>query len=255
MFRPRLVKIILTFLALAGCAWMLWLFVGQTSKSPAPAAETTSSLKEGKIQPSGKFEPFQQLKAATPPDEKALREAAQNYIRESGPDELQIGSVRLNKRKRTISFPAKVAEKERPLEYALVHESGKTHEALLSTAAAIQDVHVAALLLDANGQAPVIELTWRKHGGEAKVPLHELIGMKDGSLDAVWRYNGSVFIHGGFAASREGSLVALMNDPSALVNHPAAGALMQDDVFFAQRAKLPPDGVQVTVVMTFPNQP
>lgn len=181
-----------------------------------------------------------------------LKNAAQSYIHESGPDELQIGSVRLNKRKRTISFQAKVAERERALEYALVHETGKAHEALLSTTAAVQDVHVAALLIDAVGQSPQIELSWRKHGGDAKVPLHEMIRMKDGSLGGMWRYNGSVFIHGGFAASREGSLVALMNDPSALVNHPSAGALMKDDVFFAQTAKLPPDGVQVTVHFFFP---
>jgi len=217
--------------------------------------EAEKAVEGGKVAPSGKFTLNAAPTAKGPTSADELKNAAQGYLREMGPDELQIGSVRLNKRKRTISFPAKVAERERPLEYALVHESGKTHEALLSTAAAIQDVHVAALLLDANGQAPVIEVTWRKHGGEAKVPLHEMIGMKDGSLDAVWRYNGSVFIHGGFAASREGSLVALMNDPSALVNHPAAGALMKDDVFFAQRAKLPPDGVQVTVVMTFPSLP
>ena len=216
----------------------------------AESAEKT--VEGGNVAASGKFTPNAVPAAKGPASADELKNAAQGYLREIGSDEMQIGSVRLSKRKRTISFPAKVAEKERPLEYALVHESGKTHEALLSTAAAIQDVHVAALLLDANGQAPVIEVTWRKHGGEAKVPLHEPIGMKQGSLDAVWRYNGSVFIHGGFAASREGSLVALMNDPSALVNHPAAGALMKDDVFFAQTAKLPPDGVQVTVVMTFP---
>lgn len=229
-----------------------WAWRRSISTSPVVVEK---AVEGGQVAPSGKFTPKAALAAKGPSSAGELKKAAQGYLRESGPDELQIGSVKLNKRKRTISFPAKVAEKERPLEYALVHESGKTHEALLSTAAAVQDVHVAALLLDANGQAPVIELTWRKHGGEAKVPLHELIGMKDGTLDGVWRYNGSVFIHGGFAASREGSLVALMNDPSALVNHPAAGALMKDDVFFAQTAKLPPEGVQVTVVMTFPNQP
>jgi hypothetical protein len=243
--RKLLLLALLVFACLGGMTW--W------QQKPTPQAE--KAVEGGKVAPSGKFTPNAAPAAKGPTSAEELKIAVQDYIRESGPDELQIGSVRLNKRKRTISFPAKVAEKERPLEYALVHESGKTHEALLSTAAAIQDVHVAALLLDANGQAPVIEVTWRKHGGEAKVLLHEMIGMKDGSLDAVWRYNGSVFIHGGFAASREGSLVALMNDPSALVNHPAAGALMKDDVFFAQRAKLPPDGVQVTVVMTFPSLP
>lgn len=225
----------------------VWWFGG---KRPVEAEKAVDG---GKVAASGKFTPNELRSVIGPASMEELKIAAQGYIRESGPDELQIGSVRLNKRKRTISFPAKVAEKERALEYAIVHETGKTHEALLSTSAAIQDVHVAALLLDAGGLSPQIELTWRKHGGEARVPLHSMIGMKEGSLDAVWRYNGSELIHGGFAASREGSVVALMNDPSALVNHPAAGALMKDDVFFAQRAQLPPEGVQVTVVMTFPN--
>jgi len=225
----------------------VWWFGG---KRPVEAEKAVDG---GKVAASGKFTPNALRSVIGPASMEELKIAAQGYIRESGPDELQIGSVRLNKRKRTIAFPAKVAEKERALEYAIVHETGKTHEALLSTSAAIQDVHVAALLIDAGGLSPQIEVTWRKHGGEARVPLHAMIGMKEGSLDAVWRYNGSEFIHGGFAASREGSVVALMNDPSALVNHPAAGALMKDDVFFAQRAQLPPEGVQVTVVMTFPN--
>lgn len=238
--RPLLLAV-----SLALACW--WWFGG---KRPVEAEKAVDG---GKVAASGKFTPNELRSVIGPASMEELKIAAQGYIRESGPDELQIGSVRLNKRKRTISFPAKVAEKERALEYAIVHETGKTHEALLSTLAAIHDVHVAALLLDAGGLSPQIEVTWRKHGGEARVPLHAMIGMKEGSLDAVWRYNGSEFIHGGFAASREGSVVALMNDPSALVNHPAAGALMKDDVFFAQRAQLPPEGVQVTVVMTFPN--
>jgi hypothetical protein len=230
-------------LALA-CWWWLW------GKRPV---EAENAVDGGKVAVSGKFTPDAAAATKGPASAEELKSAARGYIRELGPDELQIGSVRLNKRKRTISFPAKVAEKERALEYVIVHETGKTHEALLSTSAAIHDVHVAALLLDAGGLSPQIEVTWRKHGGDARVPLHAMIGMKGGSLDAVWHYNGSEFIHGGFAASREGSVVALMNDPSALVNHPAAGALMKDDVFFAQRAQLPPEGVQVIVVMTFTN--
>lgn len=244
--RKLLWPVFLALVCVGGFAWF---------RRDTTPPETEKAVEGGEVAPSGKFTPQGAPPAGGPASAEELKSAAQGYIRELGPDELQIGSVRLNKRKRTISFPAMVAEKERALEYALVHESGKTHEALFSTAAAIQDVHVAALLLDGDGQSPKIEVTWRKHGGEAKVPLHELIGVKDGSLDAVWHYNGSVFIHGGFAASREGSLVALLNDPSALVNHPAAGALMRDDVFFAQTAKLPPDGVQVTIVMVFPNQP
>ena len=251
---PRRPLLLLTILVLAGGVG-LWRWMASPKPIPSTAPKPEQPLAGGELTSSGKFTPTAAAKPTGPASAEELQRAAQDYIRETGPDELQIGAVTLHRRKRTISFPAKVAERERPLEYALVHETGKTHEALLSTGAAVQDVHLAALLLDAVGQAPQMEVTWRKHGGEAKVPLHELIGMKEGQLDAIWLYNGSEFIHGGFAASREGSLVALMNDPSALINHPAGGALMRDDVFFAQTTKLPPAGVTVTVILTMPSQP
>ena len=244
--RPKLLSQLAILILVAAWIWL---------RHPRSEVDETPEPAQGQVAPSGKYTPSQlpPPKGGASADE--LKRAARNYIREVGPGEVQIGTVRLNKRLRTISLPATIAEKERPLEYALVHESGKAHEALFVTQTAAQDVHVAALLIDASGLSPKIEVTWRKHGGEAKVALHELIGMKGGSLDGVWRYNGSQFMHGGFAAAREGSFVALVNDPAALVNHPAAGALMKDDVFFALTAKLPPGGVQVTVVMTFPDQP
>jgi hypothetical protein len=85
--------------------------------------------------------------------------------------------------------------------------------------------------------------------------LNELIRVQQAPAEILsenpWTYNGSKFIHGGFAAIREGSMVALVNDPSALVNHQAAGDLMRDDVFFADPEKLPTDGVTVTVAFIF----
>ncbi|MFM2169561.1 MAG: hypothetical protein RIS79_3932 [Verrucomicrobiota bacterium] len=245
-FRRILLLAVLLTLACAGG----WCWSGLERQMEAEKA-----IDGGNVAPGGKFTPTAAPMMQGPSSEEALKTSAQAWIGEKGPDELQIGLVTLHKKRRMISFPAQVAEKERALEYALVHETGKTHEALLSTAAAVADVHLAALLLDAVGQSPQIEVTWRKHGGEARMPLNEMIGLKEGTLDAVWRYNGSEFIHSGFAASREGSLVALLNDPSALVNHPAAGALMNDDLFFAQRARLPPEGVQVTVHLRFAPRP
>ena len=219
------------------------------------AEEGPLPLDGGKLAASGKFVPKEPPAVAGPADAEQLQAEAKALVRKLGEDELEIGEVRLNQRLRRISFQANIAERERPLEYALVHESGKIHEALFSTKAAARDLHVAALLLHAVGQAPAIVVTWPKHGGEAKVPLAELIRMDGGSLSGGWNYNGSQFMQGGFAAQREGSFIALLNDPAALINHPAAGALQRDDVFSARKELLPPAGVTVTIHLTFPPVP
>lgn len=185
-----------------------------------------------------------------------MKAVVKSYIKEISPDEVRVGEVRLLKKARTLVFPATVAVRIQPLEYALVHETGKAHEALLVTKVPVQDVHVAALLLEASEQAPRIEVSWRKHGGEARMPLTELIRVQQVAADTLsanpWIYNGSEFHHGGFAAMSEGSIVALVNDPAALVNHRVAASLMRDDVFFANTDKLPPDGVPVSVMFIFP---
>jgi hypothetical protein len=262
--------IILAFLGLELLGW--WL-KGHPPKEPSvalilqkpatPAAVPTPSSSQaqprpdqGKVVPSGKFEP-EHFKTQVPqiPNAEAMHSEVKDYIKQISQNEVHVGEVRLLKKERTLIFPATLAERHQPLEYALVHETGKTHEALLMTKVPVQDVHVAALLIDATGQPPTIEVSWRKNGGEAKMMLSDLIRVQQSPADTLsanpWTYNGSKFIHGGFAAMREGSMVALVNDPSALVNHQAAGDLMRDDVFFANPEKLPPDGVGISVSFIF----
>ncbi|MBL9144963.1 MAG: hypothetical protein JNM99_14880 [Verrucomicrobiaceae bacterium] len=211
---------------------------------------------QGVVQSGGKFQANRGKPPSSEiPSAEAMKEVARSYIKEVGPNELRVGEVRLLKRERTITFTATVAVRTQPLEYALVHETGKAHEALLVTKVPVQDVHVAVLLLEASGRAPMIEVSWRKHGGEARMPLSDLIRVQQVAPDVLkanpWTYNGSEFSHGSFAAMREGSLVALVNDPAALVNHRTAASLMRDDVFFANSDKLPPDGVPVSVIFVF----
>ena len=212
---------------------------------------------QGSVTAGGKFESARG-KPHGPgiPSAEAMKAAAMDYIKEISPDEVRVGEVRLLKKERTLIFTATVAVRTQPLEYALVHESGKAHEALLVTKVPVQDVHVAALLMEASGQAPRIEVSWRKNGGEARMPLSDLIRVQQVAADTLsanpWVYNGSEFHHGGFAAMSEGSMVALVNDPAALVNHRTAAALQRDDVFFANTEKLPADGVPVSVMFIFP---
>ena len=210
------------------------------------------------VQLGGKFLPSHGKPAEQGiPSVEVMQAAAKNYIKEVSANEVRVGEVRLLKKERTLIFPATLAVKTQPLEYALVHETGKAHEAMLVTKVPVQDVHVAALLIEAIGQAPQIEVSWRKHGGEARMPLNDLIRVQKAAPDTLsanpWIYNGSEFLHGSFAAMTEGSIVALVNDPSALVNHRAAAALMRDDVFFANIDKLPAEGVPLSVMFIFPS--
>src|SRR5437762_3203439 len=54
-------------------------------------------------------------------------------IQKVGDGLFQIGQVRLDKEKRTITFPASVNMHEGNIEYVLVHATGKVHESLLKT--------------------------------------------------------------------------------------------------------------------------
>ena len=224
-----------------------------TSSSTAPPQPTAA---QGHVLPDGRY--ISALPTPVGPDcptPDALHAATKDKIRIINPNEVRIGDVRLLKNERTLMIPARVEVRTELLEYAMVQESGKAHESLLVTKVPVQDLHVAALLLGAVGQSPKIEVRWLRNGGATQVPLTDLIHVEHSAENTLsanpWIYNGSEFNHGSFAAMREGSIAALVNDPSALVNHPAAAALMRDDVFFAKSEKLPAPGVPVIVLFIF----
>lgn len=60
---------------------------------------------------------------------------------------LAVGLVRLDRRARTLTLPARLNLNRHAIEYALVTRGGKAHESLLTTEAQPRDLHVAALLL------------------------------------------------------------------------------------------------------------
>ena len=79
----------------------------------------------------------------------ALMRAAK--IIPTGTNTFVVGKVTVDKASRTVRIPAVVNMREQVIEYALVTQSGKTHESLFATEASPTDVHVAALLV---GLAP-----------------------------------------------------------------------------------------------------
>jgi hypothetical protein len=245
--------ILLCILAAIAGGFVFW---WQSPSAALAKPQRSPSAKEGSLSASGTFTPAPGAVAPAGPRTAEAMQAAAQGVRQLSADEWQVGAVTLHKRSRSLRFQAQIAARDLPLEYALVHETGKAHEALFVTSAAAQDIHVAALLLSAAGTAPSIEVSWPKHGSPARYALSDLIEVKTQSpqtLDAQdWRYNGSRFTPTGFAAQIEGSLIALVSDSSALLHHPSAGALQRDDVFFPRTHLLPPKGVAATLTLTFP---
>ena len=69
-----------------------------------------------------------------------------------------------------------------------------------------------------------------------------------------WIYNGSRIVHGTFLAHRDGSIVAVIADPDALVNSPRPGR-DDDEIWTANRALVPPVGTPVEVTVESVSNP
>ena len=245
-----------------------------------PVAKTPPSPSQGVVNSSGKFTPAY-LGTATNMDVPRTRGEAEDVLKrvlnlkQTSTNTFQIGRVEFDKQKRTVALPASVCVRDQIIEYALVTTGGKTYESLLSTEASPVDVHLALLLLDM-GQVPVlgelkqpapipdtnavrIEVCWQTNGQTITVPLAELVCFAESRPDVLgkplsldrWLYNGSQFDQWGFAAQREGSLIALIRDPVALVNNP--GADRDNDLIHVPNIRLLPErGMPVQIVLRLP---
>ncbi len=192
------------------------------------------------------------LPDATPPAVPANAPAEASALREISPGIFQIGSLRLDKAQHTVTFPGRLNMAEGALEYLLVTPGGSTHESLLVTEIQPTDLHFAMLLLGAKGaglttpapeDAPPAQLNkeylqhapklqgdairlrvkWKAGDAEKTVAVEDWL-LDTKSQKAVargpWIYTGSMFKGGQFLAQVEGTLAALVTQPSALINNP-----------------------------------
>jgi hypothetical protein len=202
----------------------------------------------------------------------AAADATNPLVRAIAPGRFQIGNVSLDKTNQTVSFPAAVNMRaaELPVEYAVVHERGKTHESILRTEARPHDIHVALLLLGAQpmmtnsfgpsgkevpiGERVIIEVAWTNEGRTMRCAMEDLITYKENGQTMTrgeWIFNGSNFSEGVFNAERDGSIISIHIDPGALINNPRPGR-ENDDLHLPNPARLPPIGhpVEVRVRLT-----
>ena len=191
-------------------------------------------------------------------------------LKEIAPGIFQIGPVRLDKEQKTIRFPATINMTNSLVEYLVVTGTGKLHESLLKTETDPSQIHVAMLLIGAEGTATnlnstnisgdttTIEVSWQNGGSEKRLRAEELIfnsETKSPMSKGVWIYNGSKVIDGTFIAQRDGSIVSIIADPLALAN---SSQLRRDnDEIWSVNTNLVPalnTTVEVTIKLELPQK-
>lgn len=215
---------------------------------------------------------------------KQLEEAQQRLKKISG-TEYELDGIRINAATREVSIPAKVELQRAPIEYLLVHETGKTHESVLTTAVSPTAIQVALLLANyqaategmltkvpeaerpkiwkeeppAKPKANQIKVTvkWKVAKETKSVPISDFVQHVDTKKPPTdlesWIFNGSYLDERGFIGQHEGSIIAVWLDRGALINSPAEGN-WRDDLWISLPANIPEVGTPVSVIIT-PVQP
>jgi hypothetical protein len=201
-------------------------------------------------------------------------------LREVAPGVLEYNGVRLDKKNHRISFPATVNQRVGLIEYLLVNEKGKTHESLFETKVLPHDIHLALLLIglkeDAKENptetpppqaidsaylhsapklkgAPVsISVVWTDQGKKTEIAAEDWVLNLETNhpmTRGLWTYNGSFIENGVFLADEELSIVAVVTDPTALVNNPRQG-YDDDEIWQARDEVVPPLDTPVEIIIT-----
>lgn len=205
---------------------------------------------------------------------------AQKRLQKLTDTEFKLGEIQINATTRELRLPCVVLHQQVPIEYVLVHETGKDHETILTTAVPPLDLQVALLLtnytpgsiglfaklpkdapLPFQEQAPKtpgahrVKLTaeWEIVGKKHTSPLSQWIQNSDLRVPPpdleTWIFNGSKIDTRGFVAESEGSFISVYADANALFNSPATGN-HSDDIWISLPKNIPPEGTPITLIIT-----
>lgn len=198
-----------------------------------------------------------------------------------GDGKFKIGKINFDANSKTLTFPATLNMNEGLLEYVLVMNHGKTHEALLVTEADPFDLQIALKLLDLKPvekyfpeldekfrpipQDPPpqeaidaacfqIRVDWTHDSDTQSALLSELIldmRVEKPMPKGRWIYTGSVIHQGEFFATKTGDVIAIFRDQASLFNFHGDGA-DDDTIWFPATKKLPPPGTAVSLTFLPP---
>ncbi|HEX2749368.1 MAG TPA: YdjY domain-containing protein [Verrucomicrobiales bacterium] len=188
----------------------------------------------------------------------------------------KLGTMEFDQKTREVRIPCKVNMREGLLEYVLVHETGKVHESLFSTAVKPFELNVVLLLLNwkksdvffdfsqpERGGVPVkgavnppssqveVWVEWKDQDGKmqnfrVENWLHQIEKKAKITTEPFIYTSTPVMPDGSFLAEQTGSILGLYVDPGCLVNNPRDGNDL-DDVWVNDPA-VPAKGTPVTLI-------
>ena len=187
--------------------------------------------------------------------------ASDAEVQSLGEGRFRLGEIEFDSGSRSIWLPCTVNTKQDVLEYVLVHEQGKVHESLLTTAVSPLQLQIVLKLLNYRqgkgellnaylppgetppppeppGEAVELLVEWDE---EPPVSVNQTIldRTTNGPLEPTpWILTGSEVINGKYQAELEGSIIALYRDPLAMFNSPHA-RMVDDENWFAIDIALP----------------
>ena len=215
---------------------------------------------------------------------KPFWDKAPGEIRKLEGDVYAIGEVRVERSTRCVRVPVEVNMVEGAVEYFLCAPYGKVHECVLRTEVIPLEIHLAVLLLGRPGQIPeslpdgnmelseqcpvelAVEFPAAAYEGKQApgdssrgvrlLPAGRLVLNVEAGMplaDDIWMYTSSSMHETIFVAQRNGTVAAIMEDTTALVN--MRGPLRErDDLWAPNTAELPPVGTKGTLVLRIPEQ-
>jgi len=189
---------------------------------------------------------------------------------------VKIGEVRVDLKKRQVSFDSEVCLKEGVLEFLLVQWQSKTHESILHTKAKASHIHAGLLMLGLSAGKPArwsgqqmgsrflppagaglkIKVVWKDGKGNAQSadPGEWLTGQEGEDIDLPerWIFIGSdILPTGRYWAELDGEIISLTNFPSAVIDVPFHSSSVNDQRgIYANAQKIPATGTKVEVVIT-----
>ncbi len=185
-------------------------------------------------------------------------------IRQISEDVFQIGLAKVNKRERSVSFPATINMSSNLIEFVCDGGDTKLHESLLRTESSPLHIHLAALLLSKKGpetnsatNSEPVDITVSWDNAAKKADLEELIRKRDpkGQDQAKmpkgnWIYTGWNQYGGKMPSEISGVIIALLGDSTALINSKDQDH-ENDEIWFINENKTPKVGTSVEITLRF----
>jgi hypothetical protein len=204
-------------------------------------------------------------------------------VRRIGPDLYELGNLRIDAKKRTITCPGRInMDRGGPIELLACTDRGKRHETILVLDVEPLHLQLALLLLDlemgrnpavkypegsSENERPVadtvaIRVRWKQEGEgeqEAKTiehPAHDMLHnvKKERPMQpARWAFIGSRHVRGQFGAKVTGSLVVTYHDPLGILE--LALEEVNSDIWYEANAKVIPEvDTEVEMIIQAPKK-